>query len=86
MTNDALLGPADCRKKVDMRLPVVLTEQVAGMADLLGVPMNAIYALAASMFCVELARLVQPGQKRVQLIKKLDNLFQKVLEEAKKLA
>lgn len=86
MTKDAVLGPVADRVKTDMRLPYALAMRVKELADLVGVPMNAFYTLAAAKLCAELGVYVQSGKKRAQLLRELRDLFQRVFSEAEKAA
>jgi len=86
MVKDAVLGPMAERVKTDMRLPYALSVRVKELADLVGVPMNAFYAMAAAKMCAELSDFVQSGKKRTQLLRELDNLFQRIISEAEKAA
>lgn len=86
MTRDAILGEHAARQKTDMRIPYPLAHRVEELAELVGVPRNAMYAMGAAYLCSLLSPLVHPGKKRLQVIRELEELFQKVIEGAKKAA
>lgn len=86
MTKDAVLGLMKDRVKTDMRLPYALSVRVREMANLIGVPQNAVYAMGAAYFCVLLSSMMSPGKKRGQLLRELREFLQKVLSEAEKAA
>jgi hypothetical protein len=86
MTKDAVLGEHNKRQKTDMRMPYPLAKRVEELAELVGVPRNAIYAMGAAHLCALLSSLVHPGKKRAQLLQELEDLFQKVISAARKVA
>ena len=84
MTRQSALGPHADRQKTDMRMPYPLATRVEEMAEILGVPRNAMYAMGAALLCVTMAGMVHPGKKRLQLLAEMKTLFQKVISEAEK--
>jgi len=72
------------RVKTDMRLPRLLIQHVEEIADLVGLPKNAFFTVAASMLAVQLSRQYAPGKKRAKLLADLEKEVQKIFKEAKK--
>ena len=48
MTTESILGPMAKRTKIDLRLPVAIAERMKVLADSIGIPANAVYAMAAA--------------------------------------
>lgn len=82
----SLLGPMCDRVKTDVRLPFALSHSVEELCAALGIPKNALFTLAASLLCVQLAPLLKPGVPRRKMLAELDALFQSVLAGARKSA
>jgi hypothetical protein len=80
---DAILGPLTSRKKVDLRLPIDLTQHFSELAKTMGVPVNALYAIAAAQYLVELSSL-QPRTKRESLLDAMETMFQNALTIARR--
>lgn len=76
-------GPQKDRAKVDLRLPRDLHGQVHEMCDLLGIPKNAFFAMAAGLLLLELSPL-QIGEKRDNTSKVAFKIVQKVLTAVRK--
>lgn len=85
MTKDSILGPMSARKKTDLRLPAHLHSSMQDLADAIGVPLNAMFAMAAAQFVVQLGRVSPHGKvKQRETLEKLESLFQHVVAEARK--
>ncbi len=71
------------RQKVDVRLPQALNATIGTLADALGIPKNAFFALAVAQFAVGLLALEPAKKKRGELLRALGAQFDAVLQEAK---
>jgi hypothetical protein len=83
--NQSVLGPMEARKKTDLRLPYSLTVRMKELADAIGVPANAVYAMAAAQYVAELSRL-DLRTKRDRILSEMEKTFQKIVAEARKVA
>jgi len=81
----SMFGPQKDRAKVDLRLPRDLHGQVHEMCDLLGIPKNAFFAMAAGLLLLELAPL-QIGGKRDDTVKVASKIVQKAASIVRKSA
>jgi phosphopantothenoylcysteine synthetase/decarboxylase len=72
------------RVKTDMRLPRVLIQHVEEMAELVGLPKNAFFTVAAAMMATFLSRQYAPGKRRKKMLDDLEKEVQKVFREARK--
>jgi hypothetical protein len=75
--------PQKERAKVDLRLPRDLHNQVHEMCDLLGIPKNAFFAMAAGLLLLELSPLQNNGKKD-DTSKVAVKIVQKVLSAVRK--
>ena len=74
------------RVKTDMRLPRVLIQHVEEMAELVGLPKNAFFTVAAAKLAAELSKQYAPGKKRKTMLQDLEKEVQRIFREAKKAA
>lgn len=77
------LGPMDERTKTDMRLPKELIEAIDRVCASVGVKKNAFFVLSAAYFCASLAPMLK-HPKRGMVLREVEKLFQKVMDEARK--
>lgn len=85
MTTESILGPMEKRQKTDLRLPVVVADKMKALADAIGIPANAVYAVAAAMLVVKLSKLMEPQlAKREALLRRMEELFQNILSEVRR--
>jgi len=73
------LGPVKDRVKTDIRLPKALVKHVDAVCEILGVPKNAFFVLAAGKLVVELSPLLSTKAKRSVIVRDVEALFQRVL-------
>lgn len=81
-----VLGPMAARKKTDLRLPYGLVKRVEELADSVGVPKNALFAMAAAMLVAQLTPLEPSSKKREQVLDEMERLFQNVVAEVRKIS
>jgi len=82
--SESVLGPMERRTKTDMRLPYNLIKRVEEIAEALGVPKNAVFAIAASKLCIEMAPMLSKGKKRVRLVDEMEHLISQIVREIKR--
>lgn len=81
----SVLGPEEKRVKTDLRLPKDLLLQVDRMCAALGVPKNAFFVMSASILLIQLSPML--GKKKSAfLLRKIEELFQKVVKNVRILA
>jgi hypothetical protein len=86
MTTESILGPMAKRTKIDLRLPVAIAERMKVLADSIGIPANAVYAMAAAQLVVQLARLTGPSARREALLNAMEREFQSIVSEIRRTA
>lgn len=74
------------RVKTDMRLPRALIRHVEEMAELVGLPKNAFFTIAAAQLAASLARGYVPGKKREKMLRELEREIQKIFRDAREAA
>ena len=85
MSTDSILGPMAKRQKTDLRLPAAITDRMKGLADAIGIPANAVYAVAAAQFVVSLSSLAEPHvRRREALVAEMERVFQNIVTEVRK--
>lgn len=74
------------RVKTDLRLPRKLVDHVAAVAQQVGLPKNAFFAVAAAKLASEFSTRYVEGKKRKTLLKELrrdvDKAFDAAMEKA----
>ena len=71
------------RVKTDMRLPRVLIKHVEEMAELVGIPKNAFFTVAAAQLATVLSKRYAPGKKRRKMLDELEALMLKTFSDAR---
>ena len=85
MTTESILGPMAKRTKTDLRLPQTLVDRMKDLADAIGVPANAVYAMAAAQLVVQLSPLTEKTTRRREaLVSEVERLFQLVVSEIRR--
>lgn len=74
----------DDRVKTDVRFPERVMRHLTEQAARLGVPKNAYITMALCRQLADLARFTQGKKKRQQILRDVQDLFQKTLGEAKR--
>lgn len=77
------MASLDERVKTDMRLPRMLVQHVEEMAELVGIPKNAFFTIAAARLAVELSKRYAPGKKREKMLRELELMVQKIFKAAR---
>lgn len=85
MPKGAILGDMADRIKTDVRFPRKLVEHVEECCLATGVPKNAFYALGVGILVVMLTPLL-PGQRRKDVLSRIEKIFQTIISEARKSA
>lgn len=86
MGRTSVLGPMERRHKTDLRLPYPVVQAAKKLAESIGVPLNAIFAIAAAQYVVSMAGLDTNRTKREQIIAEMEELFQNIVRESRKAA
>jgi hypothetical protein len=81
---EAILGPMKDRARTEVRLPFKLMKRVDDIVEKLGVPKNAVIAMAVASYCVSLSPVLWVGKTRLKIISDIDKLFQSIVKAAKK--
>ena len=77
---------ANGRIKTDIRLPTAFSDHVEEVCNVLGVPKNAFYSMAAGFLLITLAPLLSKKVKRRTLLTSVFKIFQKSFDDAIKSA
>lgn len=71
------------RVKTTVMLPKELNDRVTDLADQLGVGRNAFLSMGAAMFVTEASRMIKSGRRRTAILKDVEEMFQKIIDEAR---
>jgi len=82
---EPILGDVSKRVKTDLRLPRDLMRHVEAVCAAAGVPKNAFFALASALFLIRMSPALE-GRKRKEVLKYIEDMFQKVISNARKAA
>lgn len=78
-----MADPMSERVKTDMRLPRMLIQHVEEMGDLIGLPKNAFFTIAAAMLATRMSKRYAPGKKRRKMLADLEKLVARCFKEAR---
>ena len=70
------------RIKTTLMLPTALALQVTELSERLGIGRNAVISLGTAMAVILFSRLVVPGRRRVAILRDIDAVVQKLMQEA----
>lgn len=76
------MGPLADRVKTTMWVAPELQRQVKRMSEALGVSQTAIMSLAAAQYAVQLSLYLGPGVKRKDVLKKMQSVFNGIVDRA----
>ena len=79
-------GPLDERVKTDLRMPMRVLREVEDACHRLGMSKNTFFTLATVLLAVKVAPIISAKKKRATLLRHLEEMFQKVMKDAKKAA
>ena len=78
------MASLDDRVKTDVRFPERVVRHLGEQARRLGIPKNAYITMALCRQIADLSRFTQGKKKRQQILKDVEELFQKTMTEAKR--
>ena len=79
-------GPLDERVKTDIRISERVLRVVSEQSQTLGIPKNALFAMAVCLLSVRLVPMLAGVKKRATMLSRIEVLFQETLKEARKAA
>ncbi len=79
-------GPLDERVKTDIRISERVLRVVSEQSQTLGIPKNALFAMAVCLLSVRLVPMLRGAKKRSTMLTKIEGLFQETLKEARRAA
>ena len=74
----------DDRIRTDLRFPERVMRHLTEQAERLGIPKNAYITMALCRQIVDMSRFMKGSKKRAQLLKEVEALFQKTMDEARR--
>ena len=79
-------GPLDERVKTDIRISEQVLRVVSEQSQTLGIPKNALFAMAVCLLSVRLIPMLKDTKKRSAMLAKIEGLFQETMKEARRAA